>query len=48
MNESEIKDYVVNYLIQSGFVNALVKKSLYPSLIDNYLDDTHFISESIF
>ena len=43
MNESEIKDYVVKYLIDSGFVYALVKKSLYPSLIDNYLDD--YVSE---
>lgn len=42
-DSESIKNYIVDYLIKSGFVVALTKKTLFPSLIDGYLDD--FISE---
>lgn len=43
-NDAEsIKDYIVNYLLESGFVNALCKKSMFPSDIDNLYDD--YVSE---
>jgi hypothetical protein len=38
-----LREYALDYLYHSGFVAALVKKSLYNSLIDDYLDD--YISE---
>lgn len=42
-DSESIKNYIVDYLIRSGFVVALTKKTLFPSYIDYYLDD--FISE---
>lgn len=39
LTEEELKDYAMNYLIRSGFVDALVKKNVYPDDIDNYYDD---------
>jgi hypothetical protein len=38
-----LRQYALDYLYNSGFVTALVKKSLYPSLIDEYLED--YVSE---
>lgn len=38
-----LREYALDYLYHSGFVSALVKKSLYNSLIDDYLED--YISE---
>jgi len=38
-----LREYALDYLYHSGFVAALVKKSLYNSLIDDYLED--YISE---
>lgn len=35
----KIKDYVVNYLLESGFVNALVKKSIFSSDINDLYED---------
>lgn len=43
MEVQRIKDYIVNYLLESGFVNALCKKSMFPSDIDNLYDD--YVSE---
>ena len=34
-----IRQEAIEYLINSGFVNALCKKSLFPSDIDEYYDD---------
>ena len=34
-----LREYALDYLYHSGFVSALVKKSLYNSLIDDYLED---------
>ena len=34
-----LREYALDYLYHSGFVAALVKKSLYNSLIDDYLED---------
>ena len=42
-DSESIKNYIVDYLIKSGFVVALTKKTIFPSYIDDYLDD--FISE---
>lgn len=42
-DSESIKNYIVDYLIRSGFVVALTKKTIFPSYIDDYLDD--FISE---
>lgn len=39
MTTDEIKDYVVDYLLRSGFVAAYVKKLMFPSDIDNYYED---------
>lgn len=39
MTTDEIKDYVVEYLLRSGFVSAYVKKLMFPSDIDNYYED---------
>ena len=39
LNEEELRDYAIDYLIRSGFVDALVKKNVYPDDIDNYYDD---------
>lgn len=39
LNEEELRDYAIDYLIRSGFVDALTKKSIYPDDIDNYYDD---------
>lgn len=38
-----LRQYALDYLYNSGFVTALTKKSLYPSLIDEYLED--YVSE---
>lgn len=43
MELQEIKDYVINYLINSGFVEALVKKLMFNSDIDYYYKD--YVSE---
>lgn len=42
-DSESIKNYIVDYLIKSGFVVALTKKTIFPSDINDYLDD--FISE---
>lgn len=42
-DSESIKNYIVDYLIKSGFVVALTKKTIFPSDIHDYLDD--FISE---
>ena len=34
-----LRQYALDYLYNSGFIAALVKKSLYCSLIDDYLED---------
>ena len=34
-----LRQYALDYLYNSGFITALVKKSLYCSLIDDYLED---------
>lgn len=39
LTKEELKDYAVNYLIRSGFVDALVKKTIYHEDIDEYYDD---------
>ncbi len=43
MELQEIKDYVINYLINSGFIEALVKKLMFNSDIDYYYED--YVSE---
>ena len=43
MDSESIKDYIINYLITSGFVNALTKKVMFPSDIDNLYED--YVSE---
>lgn len=43
MSTVSLRQYAIDYLHHSGFVAALTKKSLYNSLIDDYLDD--YISE---
>lgn len=39
LTEDELKDYAMNYLVRSGFVDALVKKNIFPDDIDNYYED---------
>lgn len=39
LTKDELKDYAMNYLVRSGFVDALVKKSIFPDDIDSYYDD---------
>jgi len=34
-----LRQYALDYLYNSGFIAALVKKSIYNSLIDDYLED---------
>lgn len=34
-----VREYAIDYLIKSNFVTALVKKSIFPSDIDNYYED---------
>ena len=40
----KLRDYAINYLIECGFVDALVKKSLFHDDIDNYYED--FLQET--
>lgn len=42
-DSESIKNYIVDYLIRSGFVVALTKKTIFPSYIDDYLED--YVSE---
>lgn len=39
LTKDELKDYAMNYLVRSGFVDALVKKNIFPDDIDNYYED---------
>ena len=39
LTKDELKDYAMNYLVRSGFVDALVKKNIFPDDIDGYYDD---------
>lgn len=39
MSTVSLRQYALDYLYNSGFIAALVKKSLYCSLIDDYLED---------
>lgn len=45
MTNNELRDYAINYLIDSKFVDALVKKLMFPSDIDDlygdYLNETY-------
>lgn len=43
MDSESIKDYIINYLLECGFVNALTKKVMFPSDIDNLYED--YVSE---
>lgn len=40
----KLRDYAINYLIECGFVDALVKKSLFREDIGNYYED--FLQET--
>lgn len=39
LTKDELKDYAMNYLVRSGFVDALVKKNIFPDDIDDYYED---------
>lgn len=39
LTKDELKDYAMNYLVRSGFVDALVKKNIFPDDIDKYYED---------
>lgn len=39
VSDSEIRDLCIDYLVNSGFVEAYVKKLMYPSDIDNLYED---------
>lgn len=39
MSTVGLRQYALDYLYNSGFIAALVKKSIYNSLIDDYLED---------
>lgn len=39
LTKDELKDYAMDYLVRSGFVDALVKKNIFPDDIDNYYED---------
>lgn len=39
LTKDELKDYAMNYLVRSGFVDALVKKNIFPDDIDGYYED---------
>lgn len=39
LTKDELKDYAMNYLVRSGFVDALVKKNIFPNDIDKYYED---------
>ena len=39
MSTVSLRQYALDYLYNSGFIAALVKKSIYNSLIDDYLED---------
>lgn len=39
LTKDELKDYAIDYLVKSGFVDALVKKNIFPDDIDKYYED---------
>lgn len=39
LTKDELKDYAIDYLVRSGFVDALVKKNIFPDDIDKYYED---------